>query len=72
MEEFAKRLRKQRKACGLTQAKLGKKTLISVHTICAYENGNRIPKADNVVILANFFKLSTDYLLGLSNRKEPQ
>lgn len=72
METFAKRLREQRKACGLTQAKLAKKTLISVHTICAYENGNRIPRADVIVIFAKFFKLSTDYLLGLSERKEPQ
>lgn len=35
-----------------------------------YEQGKRIPDADTVKKLSEYFKVSTDYLLGESNIKE--
>jgi transcriptional regulator with XRE-family HTH domain len=70
MTTFAVRLKELRKERGLTQNKLAKKIYISKPTVCAYENGYRIPRADVVVDFARFFNVSADYLLGMSDRKE--
>ena len=44
-------------------------TSISKSMISRYENGQSDPKMENVRILADFFKVSSDYLLGIT--KEP-
>ncbi|MBE7008494.1 MAG: helix-turn-helix transcriptional regulator [Ruminococcaceae bacterium] len=33
-------------------------------TMCAYENGSRRPPYETLIVLADIFKVSTDYLLG--------
>ena len=37
--------------------------------IYRYESGFSNPLAPNLITLANFYKVSTDYLLGLSNNR---
>ncbi|MDE7070405.1 MAG: helix-turn-helix domain-containing protein [Clostridia bacterium] len=67
MEKFIKRLKELRTENGLTQAQLAKATKISTTAISYWENGERIPNAKAVVILARFFEVTTDYLLGESD-----
>lgn len=59
-----RRLRQERK---LTQAELGKIINVSKVSISGYETGERIPDTDNLKRLADYFGVTTDYLLGRSN-----
>ena len=59
-----KRLRTERK---LTQKQLGKIINVTKVSISGYEKGSRTPDTDNLGRLADFFNVTTDYLLGRSN-----
>lgn len=67
MNKFAEKLRGLREEKGLTQAQLGKATGISQAGIAKWETGDRSPTIDSLIILAKFFSVSTDYLLGLED-----
>lgn len=64
MSKFAKRLKELRNERGLSQAELAKATGLSHTALVYWENEKRIPKANAVLILAEFFGVTTDYLLG--------
>lgn len=49
---------------GLTQEELGKVVSLSSDTISLWELGKRKPDIDSVLLLAKFFDVTTDYLLG--------
>ena len=55
---------------GLTQAQLAKRLELSKSVISAYEIGLRFPSYDVLIQIANIFKVSTDYLLGLEREQE--
>lgn len=57
-------LRKLRKERGLTQIALQMKTGIEQALISKYENGERVPPTETLMILADFYGVSIDYLLG--------
>ena len=57
-------LKKARETAGYTQIQVAKMLSISDGTYKNYEQGNREPKGDMIVQLANLFNVSTDYLLG--------
>lgn len=67
MEIFAERLKELRNEKGLTQRALSRETGIPQSSIALWENGSRVPAATAVVVLAKFFGVSSDYLLGLEN-----
>ena len=54
-------LRNQKK---LTQKQLAEKINVTHVSISGYESGNRSPDTDTLQRLADFFEVSTDYLLG--------
>lgn len=58
------KLRTLRKDRGLTQYELGKALGVSPSTIGMYEQGRREPDKDALLAIANFFNVTTDYLLG--------
>ena len=64
MEKFIERLKELRAQKGLSQAQLAKATGLSQSAITYWDTGKRIPNAYAVIILARFFDVSTDYLLG--------
>jgi transcriptional regulator with XRE-family HTH domain len=66
--EFAKRLRFAREMRELTQAQLGKNSELDQTHIAHFEAGNRLPGAENLRALAKGLMVSSDYLLGLSER----
>ena len=66
---FGETLRSLRAARGLTQKELGERVGLSKAVISKYENALGYPTLDTVVALAEFFGVTTDYLLGVKNQK---
>lgn len=73
MNVFGERLRELRGRMSIDElvAKLNDAydTSISKSMISRYENGQTDPKMENVRIIADYFKVSSDYLLGISDKK---
>lgn len=62
--ELQKRLRALMEGRGLSGLMLSDATDIPAATINRYLNGNRVPKIDNMMTLADYFGVSVDYLIG--------
>ena len=67
MKEFNERLKELRTLKNLSQEQLAKETGISSTAICYYETGQRVPNANVIIVLAKYFNVSSDYLLGLND-----
>ena len=65
--DFADRIVNLRKSDGLTQKQLAIETGLSEIGIQSYERRIRKPAHDAIISLADFFNVSTDYLLGRSD-----
>ena len=61
---FAKRLRQLRKSKHMTLRVMADFCELSKSTLWRYENGDAEPSTDDIVRLADFFEVTTDYLLG--------
>lgn len=66
---FSERLSQLRIENELKREDVAKVLNCSVSAIGNYENGNRTPDFDGLIILAELFNTTTDYLLGLSDVK---
>lgn len=62
---FGKVLKELRIQRGIRQVDLGKSMNLANNTISSWERGNSSPSLEELVTLAKFFNVSTDYLLGL-------
>ncbi|MCY9674577.1 helix-turn-helix transcriptional regulator [Bacillus safensis] len=60
---LGKRITSLRKQAGLTQEELAKKLNVTRSALSQYELGSRDPNYDLLIKIANFFDVSTDYLL---------
>lgn len=58
------RIKELRVEMNISQKTLGERLGYCNQTVSFWESGQREPSLDAVVKLANFFKTSTDYLLG--------
>lgn len=67
MKIFAERLRDLRQEKELSQRQLSKLLGLSHSAVTQWENELRVPNAEAVVMLAKFFGVSSDYLLGLTD-----
>ncbi len=67
MKEFAERLKDLRLEKELSQRQLAKLVNLSHNAIAQWENETRIPNAEAIVILAKFFSVTTDYVLGVTD-----
>lgn len=54
----------------LTQAELAQKLKITRSALSLYELNRRSPDNDILIIIADFFSVTTDYLLGKEEKKE--
>lgn len=68
MGNFQSVLKSLRKAQGLTQEELAKVLKISRSTIGMYENGSREPDYETLELIADYFNVDIDYLLGRTNK----
>ena len=64
---IADRIKQLRIANNMTQTDLAKKLYITRSSVNAWEMGISTPSTAYIVELSQLFKVSTDYLLGLSN-----
>ena len=64
MEVFRQRLQQLRTRKGLSRQALGELCGLSKNAIATYELDTRMPSAQSLIALADFFNVSTDYLLG--------
>lgn len=62
--KFAERLEELRKEQQLSYVKLSKLTGMGQSSLYDWEKGNNDITSDNLIILADFFGVTTDYLLG--------
>ncbi len=63
----AERIKHLREQNALTQAELAKRLGITRSSVNAWEMGISVPSTQYVVELAEIFKVSTDFLLGVSD-----
>ena len=70
MEQFGAKLKNLRLVKGYTQTELAKALGVSASAIGMYEKGHRLPTIDFVVKVGAFFKVSTDYLVGVEKIPE--
>ena len=66
------RLRELRLSLGKSQSALASELCIAQNTLSQWENETRDIDSDRLQKLAQYFKVSTDYLLGLTDDPTPQ
>ncbi|MCI8802880.1 MAG: helix-turn-helix transcriptional regulator [Oscillibacter sp.] len=71
MVKIAERLRALRKERNLRQADVAKLLGIGVRTYQYYEGDDHRPDYEMLIALADFFGVTTDYLLGRSDVRRP-
>lgn len=69
MYDFGLRLKELREKKKLTQTQVAKRLNLNKSTIFGYENNIKTPSVNTLTQLALFYGVSSDYLLGLENRK---
>ena len=67
MKAFAERIKYLRIEKGLSQDDLAKELGVSNAIISLWENGLREPSMSSLIVMANFFHVSIDYIVGLSD-----
>lgn len=68
---FSERLKKLRNEKHLSQKELANEFQMSQQTIAKWENNQSTPNPEMIVKIADFFDVSTDYLLGRINEDIP-
>lgn len=69
-EIFGARIKALRDSRGLDQQDIGNLFKMGKSTVSQWESG-RLPHPTIIAALATFFDVSTDYLLGLTNERNP-
>ena len=67
MKAYAERIKYLRIETGLSQDDLAKELGVSNAIISLWENGLREPSMSSLVAMANFFHVSVDYIVGLTD-----
>jgi transcriptional regulator with XRE-family HTH domain len=68
---LSKRLTMLRKEIRLTQEELADKLHLSRSGYARYETGDRTPVVDTLILFADFYGTSLDYLMGRTSIREP-
>ena len=66
---LSKRLKELRLSMDLRQEQVAKLIGVNKSDISAYEDEMRLPSLGKLVRLANLFRVSTDYLLGVTDNR---
>lgn len=69
MVEFGIRLRTLRKERNMTQRVLADRLGLATSAVCSYEAGARFPSYEILIKIARIFRVSTDYLLGVEEKR---
>lgn len=71
LDSLAKRLKQLRVQSQYTQAYVADRLNISREAYSFYENGRRQPSVEMLLILADFYGVSVDYILGRTGNSFP-
>lgn len=63
------RIKSLRLSRNLSQVQLAKNLNVSKQSISNWENNNILPSVEIITQLSEFFSCSTDYILGMDNRR---
>lgn len=69
MRDFGTKLKELRKSAGMTQTDLAKRLNITKSVISYYEQHERAPSPEVMIQLSEIFHVTTDYLLGIDDKK---
>lgn len=64
-----RRLIELRTDLNITQSFIAEKIGVDRSTFAKYESGKHQPSLENLIALAKYFNVTTDYILGLSDQK---
>ncbi len=70
MQIFSERMRELRKERGLKQREMAEICGVKLRSYQGYEYGRHYPEVPGLIQIAKFFDVSTDYLLGLTDKRE--
>ena len=70
MANFSERLRELRRKRGITQTALAEIIDVGQDSISIYEKGRNYPEVRRLLILADYFGVSLDYLMGRTDDPE--
>jgi len=65
---FGERFKSLRLSRGINQVEMAKIFGVTKQSVSNWENENIMPSVDMLIKIANFFNVSTDYLLGLTEQ----
>lgn len=65
------RIRELRESTGMSARKFAEIIGIKYTTYYGYESGAREPGSDFITKIANYFHVSTDYILGIKEKEKP-
>lgn len=68
MEKFSARVKALRESKGLSQDALGKIIGVKRYSVYTYEKGRNYPDIPRLIALADYFDVTTDYLLGRTDK----
>lgn len=66
---MGKKLRTLRTENKLTQKQVADRIGLAISAVSSYESGTRFPSYEALIKLARIFHVSTDYLLGLTEKR---
>lgn len=69
MVNMGKKLHSLRTEMKLTQKQVADRIGLAISAVSAYESGTRYPSYETLVKLSRMFHVSTDYLLGLTEKR---
>ena len=69
MNTLNENIKKLRIARNYNQVEFAKQLGVTKQCVCNWENDNVVPSIDMLVKMADLFKVSTDFLLGRSDKK---
>lgn len=68
-KKFGERLKKLRENNNELQSDLAEEVGVGVSMVSTWENGINYPKVEKLIDIAEYYKVSIDYLLGLTEDK---
>lgn len=69
MVNMGEKLRSLRIEKNLTQKQVADRIGLAISAVSFYESGSRYPTYDTLIKLARMFHVSTDYLLGIADKR---
>jgi len=67
---FSERFKQLRKDNELTLSALASGLKLNIRTVKRYESGEIDPSITTLAVIAEYFNVNTDYLLGISDNRE--